>query len=114
MAYLTIEDMKGSIGTIAFAEVYRTYMDLLKGIQILDLADEKASFCSKLLADLGARVIKLERPGGDPPRPPPRDRGPQGHGGRVRQGPPGMSRPPVGDHRAVAQASPAFSYRSAK
>ena len=42
--------------------------DLLAGIQILDLADEKASFCSKLLADLGARVIKVERPGGDPSR----------------------------------------------
>jgi benzylsuccinate CoA-transferase BbsE subunit len=39
---------------------------LLEGIQILDLADEKASFCSKLLADLGARVIKIEKPGGDP------------------------------------------------
>lgn len=38
---------------------------LLKGIQVLDLADEKASFCSKLLADLGARVIKIEKPGGD-------------------------------------------------
>jgi crotonobetainyl-CoA:carnitine CoA-transferase CaiB-like acyl-CoA transferase len=43
-------------------------MDLLKGLQILDLADEKASFCSKLLADLGARVIKIEKPGGDPSR----------------------------------------------
>jgi len=43
-------------------------MDLLKGLQVLDLADEKASFCSKLLADLGARVIKIERPGGDPSR----------------------------------------------
>ncbi len=31
MAYVTIEDMKGSIGTIAFADVYRNYMDLLKG-----------------------------------------------------------------------------------
>jgi crotonobetainyl-CoA:carnitine CoA-transferase CaiB-like acyl-CoA transferase len=41
---------------------------LLEGIQILDLADEKASFCSKLLADLGARVIKIEKPGGDPSR----------------------------------------------
>ena len=40
-------------------------MNLLKGLQVLDLADEKASFCSKLLADLGARVIKIERPGGD-------------------------------------------------
>lgn len=42
--------------------------DLLAGIQVLDLADEKASFCSKLLADLGAYVIKVERPGGDSSR----------------------------------------------
>ncbi len=40
----------------------------LRGIRILDLADEKASFCSKLLADMGAYVIKVERPGGDPSR----------------------------------------------
>lgn len=41
---------------------------LLMGIRVLDLADEKASFCSKLLADMGASVIKVERPGGDPSR----------------------------------------------
>jgi crotonobetainyl-CoA:carnitine CoA-transferase CaiB-like acyl-CoA transferase len=41
---------------------------LLKGIQILDLADEKASFCSKLLADMGAYVIRVEKPGGDSSR----------------------------------------------
>jgi crotonobetainyl-CoA:carnitine CoA-transferase CaiB-like acyl-CoA transferase len=41
---------------------------LLQGIRILDLADEKASFCSKLLADLGAYVIKVEKPGGDSSR----------------------------------------------
>ena len=35
---------------------------------VLDLADEKASFCSKLLADMGARVVKTEPPGGDPSR----------------------------------------------
>ena len=40
-------------------------ISLLEGIQILDLADEKASFCTKLLADMGASVIKVERPGGD-------------------------------------------------
>jgi crotonobetainyl-CoA:carnitine CoA-transferase CaiB-like acyl-CoA transferase len=38
---------------------------LLKGIRVLDLADEKASFCSKLLADMGAYVIKVEKPRGD-------------------------------------------------
>lgn len=42
--------------------------NLLQGLRILDLADEKASFCSKLLADMGADVIKVERPGGDPSR----------------------------------------------
>jgi crotonobetainyl-CoA:carnitine CoA-transferase CaiB-like acyl-CoA transferase len=40
----------------------------LKGVRAIDLADEKAAFCSKLLADLGAEVIKVERPGGDPSR----------------------------------------------
>jgi crotonobetainyl-CoA:carnitine CoA-transferase CaiB-like acyl-CoA transferase len=37
---------------------------LLTGLRILDLTDEKAGFCSKLLADMGARVIKVERLGG--------------------------------------------------
>jgi crotonobetainyl-CoA:carnitine CoA-transferase CaiB-like acyl-CoA transferase len=41
---------------------------LLQDIQILDLTDEKASLCTKLLSDLGARVIKVERPGGDSSR----------------------------------------------
>jgi len=38
---------------------------LLAGIRVLDLADEKAGFCSKVLADLGAHVTKVEKPGGD-------------------------------------------------
>jgi len=42
--------------------------NLISGITVLDLADEKASFCSKLLADMGARVIKIEKPGGDSSR----------------------------------------------
>jgi len=40
----------------------------LTNLRVLDLADEKAGFCSKLLADLGARVIKVEKPDGDPSR----------------------------------------------
>jgi crotonobetainyl-CoA:carnitine CoA-transferase CaiB-like acyl-CoA transferase len=35
----------------------------LSGIRVIDLADEKADFCSKILAELGAEVIKVERPG---------------------------------------------------
>jgi len=38
---------------------------LLGKLYVLDLADEKAGFCSKLLADMGARVVKIEQPGGD-------------------------------------------------
>jgi len=40
----------------------------LSGLRIMDLADEKAAFCSKLLADLGADVVKVEPPGGCPSR----------------------------------------------
>ena len=41
---------------------------LLEGCRVLDLTDEKCSLCSKLLAELGADVIKVEPPGGDPAR----------------------------------------------
>jgi crotonobetainyl-CoA:carnitine CoA-transferase CaiB-like acyl-CoA transferase len=50
----------------------RNKQSLLGGIRILDFSDEKAAYCTKLLADLGARVIKVEKPGGDPAR----DKGP--------------------------------------
>ena len=40
----------------------------LTGVGVLDLAGESGSFGSRLLADLGARVIKVEEPGGDPSR----------------------------------------------
>ena len=38
---------------------------MLKDLRVLDLADETGGFCSRLLADLGASVIKVERPEGD-------------------------------------------------
>ena len=40
----------------------------LGGIRILDLAGAEGQFCGRVLADLGAEVIKVEPPGGDPAR----------------------------------------------
>ena len=36
----------------------------LHGLRVLELADEKGQFCGKLMADLGADVLKIEPPGG--------------------------------------------------
>jgi benzylsuccinate CoA-transferase BbsE subunit len=38
---------------------------MLSPYRILDLTDEKGFICAKVLGDLGADVIKVERPGGD-------------------------------------------------
>jgi crotonobetainyl-CoA:carnitine CoA-transferase CaiB-like acyl-CoA transferase len=38
------------------------------GLRVLELADEKGHFCGKLLGDLGADVVKIEPPGGEPCR----------------------------------------------
>ncbi|MDA0988752.1 MAG: CoA transferase [Chloroflexi bacterium] len=40
----------------------------LDGLRVLELADEKGQWCGKLMADLGADVIKIEPPGGESTR----------------------------------------------
>ncbi|MFC2013294.1 CaiB/BaiF CoA transferase family protein [Chloroflexota bacterium] len=35
----------------------------LSGYRVLDLADERGIFCSRILADMGADVVRVERPG---------------------------------------------------
>jgi crotonobetainyl-CoA:carnitine CoA-transferase CaiB-like acyl-CoA transferase len=46
------------------------------GLKVLEIADVKAMYCGKILAGLGAEVIKIERPGGDDSR----NMGPFKHG----------------------------------
>jgi crotonobetainyl-CoA:carnitine CoA-transferase CaiB-like acyl-CoA transferase len=41
---------------------------MLSPYRVLDLTDEKGLMCGKLLGDLGADVVKIEKPGGDPAR----------------------------------------------
>jgi crotonobetainyl-CoA:carnitine CoA-transferase CaiB-like acyl-CoA transferase len=40
----------------------------LAGLRILELVDQTGQFCGKLLGDLGADVVKIEPPGGEPNR----------------------------------------------
>jgi crotonobetainyl-CoA:carnitine CoA-transferase CaiB-like acyl-CoA transferase len=44
-------------------------LDFLSGLKVLELGQGiSAPFCAKMFADLGAQVIKVEPPGGDPAR----------------------------------------------
>ncbi|MDA8047917.1 MAG: CoA transferase [Actinomycetota bacterium] len=40
----------------------------LAGLRVLDMSDERAELCGRLLADLGADVVRLEPPEGSPSR----------------------------------------------
>src|SRR5579862_3271775 len=40
----------------------------LEGTRVLDMAEEKGELCGRLLADLGAEVVRVEPPGGSPSR----------------------------------------------
>lgn len=46
-------------------EVTKPFLGCLR---VLDLADEKGFLCGRILGDLGADVVKIEPPGGDPSR----------------------------------------------
>ena len=39
-------------------------MHTLEGLRVVDMADEKGEICGRILADLGADVIRVEPPGG--------------------------------------------------
>jgi len=47
---------------------HQTQETMLGPYRVLDLTDEKGLICGKTLGDLGADVIKIEPPGGDPSR----------------------------------------------
>ncbi|MGH7857883.1 MAG: CaiB/BaiF CoA transferase family protein [Candidatus Binatia bacterium] len=40
----------------------------LEGLRVIELADEKGEYCGRLLAGMGADVVKVEPPGGAPTR----------------------------------------------
>ena len=41
---------------------------MLDSYRVLDLTDDSGALCGKVLAELGADVVKVEPPGGDPSR----------------------------------------------
>ena len=43
-------------------------MSALRGICVLELSSERIALAGKLLADMGADVVLIEPPGGDPAR----------------------------------------------
>ena len=43
-------------------------MSVLAGIRVIEIANERIAFAGKLLADMGADVILIEPPDGDPSR----------------------------------------------
>ena len=40
----------------------------LAGLRVLELSSERCAYAGKLLADMGADVVLIEPPGGDPMR----------------------------------------------
>src|SRR5947209_15920580 len=57
-----------SLGTAARTDATPDDASLLGGCRVLDLADLSGAVCGRILADLGADVVKVEPPGGEPDR----------------------------------------------
>src|SRR5439155_1003867 len=57
-----------SLGTAARTDATQDDASLLGGCRVLDLADQSGAVCGRILADLGADVVKVEPPGGEPDR----------------------------------------------
>src|SRR5437879_4862714 len=57
-----------SLGTAARTDATQDDASLLGGCRVLDLADQSGAVCGRILADLGADVVKVEPPGGEADR----------------------------------------------
>src|SRR2546423_9527152 len=57
-----------SPGTAARKNATQGDASLLGGCRVLDLADLSGAVCGRILADLGADVVKVEPPGGEADR----------------------------------------------
>jgi crotonobetainyl-CoA:carnitine CoA-transferase CaiB-like acyl-CoA transferase len=60
--------MTASPGNEAIEDSASQPMMLLDGVRVVELADELGEYCGKVLAGLGADVVKIEPPGGEPTR----------------------------------------------
>ena len=67
--YFTLQGRRtgGAPGTAPGEKPVETggYKAMLARYRCLDLCDEKCVFAGRMLGDMGADVIKMERPGGD-------------------------------------------------
>ena len=59
---------QGAAGVVTSAAPSRSAQRPLAGYRVLDLAGPSGLHCGKLLADMGAGVLRVEPPGGDPGR----------------------------------------------
>ena len=66
--HLQLQGSEASYSSSGKASETATNAGPLSGLRVLELSDEKGQSCGKLMADLGADVIKIEPPGGEATR----------------------------------------------